>query len=104
SRRSTSRWPSYRLRCWTPIFRDPMTNTTRPSVFEAGLPTLDYDVTDPPQGIYPQFQAAQQAAPVALGPIGPEVLSYELARTVLRDPRFVVPAGIHLSAHGITSG
>ena len=32
------------------------------------------------------------------------MLSYDLARTVLRDPRFVVPAGIHLSAHGITSG
>ena len=32
------------------------------------------------------------------------MLSYELARTVLRDPRFVVPKGIHLSAHGITSG
>ena len=39
-----------------------------------------------------------------MGPIGPEVLSYDLARTVLRDPQFVVPAGIHLSAHGITSG
>jgi len=79
-------------------------DSAKPSVFEAGLPTLTYDVTDPPQQIYPQFRAAQEVAPVALGPIGPEVLSYELARTVLRDPRFVVPAGIHLSAHGITSG
>ncbi|MGV0793135.1 cytochrome P450 [Mycolicibacterium sp. XJ1819] len=75
-----------------------------PSVFDAGLPTLTYDITATPQEIYPQFHAAQQVAPVALGPIGPEVLSYELARTVLRDPRFVVPQGIHLSAHGITSG
>ncbi|MDG5482859.1 cytochrome P450 [Mycolicibacterium gadium] len=74
------------------------------NIFDAGLPTLAYDVTDTPQQIYPQFRAAQQAAPVALGPIGPEVLSYDLARTVLRDPRFVVPKGIHLSAHGITSG
>jgi cytochrome P450 len=79
-------------------------NTAKPSVFDAGLPTLTYAVTDTPQEIYPQFRAAQQVAPIALGPIGPEVLSYELARTVLRDPRFVVPAGIHLSAHGITSG
>ena len=79
-------------------------NATKPSVFDAGLPTLSYDVTDTPQQIYPQFRAAQDVAPIALGPIGPEVLSYELARTVLRDPRFVVPAGIHLSAHGITSG
>ncbi len=79
-------------------------NTAKPSVFEAGLPTLTYDFSDTPQEIYPQFQQAQRDAPIALGPIGPEVLSYELARTVLRDPRFVVPAGIHLSAHGITSG
>ncbi len=79
-------------------------DAAKPSVFDAGLPTLDYDVTDTPQEIYPQFRAAQQEAPIALGPIGPEVLSYELARTVLRDPQFVVPAGIHLSAHGITSG
>ena len=79
-------------------------NTAKPSVFEAGLPTLHYDFTDTPQDIYPQFREAQRAAPIALGPIGPEVLSYDLARTVLRDPRFVVPAGIHLSAHGITSG
>jgi len=80
------------------------TDTAKPSVFDAGLPVLSYDVTDTPQDIYPQFRAAQQAAPIALGPIGPEVLSYQLARTVLRDPRFVVPTGIHLSAHGITSG
>jgi cytochrome P450 len=79
-------------------------NTAKPSVFDAGLPTLTYDITDTPQEIYPQFRAAQQVAPIALGPIGPEVLSYEFARTVLRDPQFVVPTGIHLSAHGITSG
>ncbi|MEN4396807.1 cytochrome P450 [Mycolicibacterium senegalense] len=76
----------------------------KPSVFDAGLPTLDYSVTDTPQQIYPQFWAAQETAPIALGPIGPEVLSYEMARAVLRDPRFGIPQGIHLSAHGITSG
>ena len=79
-------------------------DTAKPSVFDAGLPTLDYSLTDTPQQIYPQFRAAQRLAPIALGPIGPEILSYELARTALRDPRFVVPQGIHLSAHGITSG
>lgn len=82
-----------------------MTGTaTKPSVFDAGLPTLTYDITATPQDIYPEFRAAQQQAPIALGPIGPEVLSYDLARTVLRDPRFGIPPGIHLSAHGITSG
>ncbi|OBI84494.1 cytochrome P450 [Mycobacterium sp. E740] len=78
--------------------------TAKPSVFDAGLPTLSYDVTAAPQEIYPEFRAAQQEAPIALGPIGPEVLSYNLARTVLRDARFGIPPGIHLSAHGITSG
>ncbi|OBB43702.1 cytochrome P450 [Mycobacterium sp. 852002-51961_SCH5331710] len=78
--------------------------TAKPSIFDAELPTLTYDITATPQEIYPQFQAALRQAPVALGPIGPEVLSYELARTILRDPRFGIPKGIHLSAHGITSG
>jgi cytochrome P450 len=74
------------------------------SIFDAGLPTLTYDVTATPQEIYPQFRAAQEVAPIALGPIGPEVLSYHLARTVLGDPRFGIPPGIHLTAHGVTSG
>jgi cytochrome P450 len=30
-------------------------DAAKPSVFEAGLPTLSYDVTDTPQEIYPQF-------------------------------------------------
>ncbi len=79
-------------------------NAAKPSVFDADLPVLTYDVTDTPQQIYPQFRAAQQVAPIALGPVGPEVLSYDLARTVLGDPRFGIPPGIHLTAHGVTSG
>jgi cytochrome P450 len=35
---------------------------------------------------------------------GPEVLSYEQVRTVLRDPRFCMPKGLVLAAQGITSG
>ena len=49
------------------------------SIFDAELPTLTYDITAAPQQIYPEFRAAQQQAPIALGPVGPEVLSYELA-------------------------
>lgn len=78
--------------------------TATPSVFDAGLPRLDYDFTAPPQQIYPQFRAAQDVAPIALGPVGPEILTYDLARTVLGDPRFGIPPGIHLTAHGVTSG
>jgi hypothetical protein len=45
--------------------------TASPSVFDAGLPTLDYDVTATPQQVYPQLLAAQRLAPIALGPVGP---------------------------------
>ncbi|UMB69612.1 cytochrome P450 [Mycobacterium paraterrae] len=78
--------------------------TVKPSVFEANLPTIEYDLAATPQLIYPQFLAARDVAPIALGPIGPEILSYELARSVLGDPRFGIPPGIHLAAQGVTSG
>src|SRR3954452_11797904 len=78
--------------------------TAIPSVFDAGLPTLDYDLTTTPAQLYPRLVAAQQQAPIALGPFGPEVLSYELVRTVLRDSRFQIPPGLNLAVQGITSG
>lgn len=80
------------------------TPTATPSVFDAGLPTLSYDVTETPRDVYARIREAQQLAPIAIGPLGPEVLSYELARAVLRDTRFVIPPGIHLAAQGVTSG
>jgi cytochrome P450 len=75
-----------------------------PNVFDAGLPTLSYDITESPHDVYPRIRAAQRLAPIAIGPLGPEVLSYELARAVLRDNRFVIPPGLHLTAQGVTSG
>ncbi|RDH76791.1 cytochrome P450 [Mycolicibacterium moriokaense] len=81
-----------------------MTTTLRPSVFDADLPTLRYEFEEPPAQVYPRIRAAQQQAPMALGPYGPEILSHELVRTVLRDPRFRIPPGMNLMAHGITSG
>jgi cytochrome P450 len=75
-----------------------------PSVFDAGLPALDYDVKETPRQVYPRIRAAQHVAPIAIGPLGPEILSYELAKTVLRDDRLVIPPGIHLTAQGVTSG
>jgi cytochrome P450 len=79
-------------------------DTASPSVFDAGLPTLDYDLTTTPAQLYPRLLAAQQQAPIALGPFGPEVLSHELVRTVLRDSRFQIPPGLSLALQGITSG
>lgn len=39
-----------------------------------------------------------------MGTHGPELLTYELVRSVLRDPRFRVPQGMFLASQGITSG
>jgi len=79
-------------------------DTAKPRVFDAGFPTLDYDLATTPAQLYPRLLAAQRQAPIALGPFGPEVLSYDLVRTVLRDSRFQIPPGLNLAAKGITSG
>ncbi|MDP7722456.1 cytochrome P450 [Mycobacterium sp. TY814] len=78
--------------------------TTPPSVFEADLPTLSYEPTETPAAVYPRIREAQRQAPIALGPFGPEVLSYHLVRSVLRDGRFQIPPGLNLVVQGITSG
>jgi cytochrome P450 len=43
-------------------------------------------------------------APVVVGPYGPGALTYDAVRTVLHDPRFIMPRGLNLVAQGITSG
>lgn len=71
---------------------------------DADLPTLDYSADENPAQVYPRLREAQEQAPVAIGPFGPEVLSYPMVRAVLRDKRFQVPQGIVLQAQGVTSG
>lgn len=75
-----------------------------PSVFDSDLPTLHYHSEETPAQVYPRLREAQRRAAVAIGPHGPEVLSYHLVRSVLRDPRFQIPPGINLLAQGIDSG
>ncbi|STZ74211.1 biotin biosynthesis cytochrome P450-like enzyme [Mycolicibacterium fortuitum] len=77
---------------------------TAPSVFDADVPALTYTLGETPFEVYPRIRAAQRRAPMAVGPIGVEILSYDLARTVLRDNRFRIPPGLHLAVQGITSG
>ena len=77
---------------------------TCPSVFDAGLPTVAYDHLRDPDEAHRVIADARRQAPIAIGPHGPEVLSYELVRTVLRDPRFVTVQGLTLAVQGITSG
>jgi cytochrome P450 len=82
-----------------------MTVGTAPlKVFDADLPTLSYSADETPAAVYPRFQEAQQQAPIAIGPFGPEILSYHLVRSVLRDGRFQIPPGIVLQVQGVSSG
>ena len=70
-----------------------------PSVFDAGLPSVDYlDLHDPFEA-HRVIAAARQQAPIAMGPHAPEVLTYELVRTVLRDARFITARGLGLRPH-----
>jgi cytochrome P450 len=78
--------------------------TAPASVFDADLPTLTYSDEETPAEVYPRLQEAQRQAPVALGPHGPEVLSYHLVRSILRDSRFQIPPGLNLLVQGISSG
>jgi cytochrome P450 len=75
-----------------------------PSVFEAGLPTINYEHAQHPDEAHAVIGRARAKAPIAIGPYGPELLTYDLVHTVLRDPRFRMPQGMFLAAQGITSG
>ena len=78
--------------------------STCPSVFDAELPSLTYDDSPNPEDAHRRIRQARQQAPIALGPHGPELLTYDLVRTILRDSRFAMPQGLGLEAQGITSG
>jgi cytochrome P450 len=75
-----------------------------PSVFDAGLPAIAYDHLTDPEEAHRILADARRQAPIAIGRYGPEVLSSEAVRTVLRDNRFVTAQGLGLDAQGVTSG
>ncbi len=75
-----------------------------PSVFEADLPTVEYEEASSPDEAHRNLRKALEQGPIAMGAHGPEILSYELVRTTLRDSRFQVPRGLGLETQGITSG
>src|SRR5215469_2021827 len=79
-------------------------DTLARNLFEVAWPTFAYhEVVDPVEA-HDMIRRAHQQAPIALGPYGPEVLSYDLVRTVLRDSRFAMPRGMSLVVQGISSG
>jgi cytochrome P450 len=75
-----------------------------PSVFDAGLPTINYAHAQHPDVAHAIIREARADAPIAIGPYWPELLTYDLVHATLRDPRFRVPQGMFLAAQGITSG
>ena len=74
------------------------------NIFDLALPTITYHDARDPDEIHRLIAQARRQSPIAQGPYGPEVLSYELVRAVLRDPRFAMPRGIGLVVQGIDSG
>ena len=75
-----------------------------PSVFEADLPSVAYEEATSPDEAHRNLRKALEQGPIAMGPHGPEILSYELVRRTLRDSRFRPPPGLGLEAQGIISG
>jgi len=82
-----------------------MTVDTHPrSIFDLGLPTIAYHDVAEPDHAHHLIRQTREQAPIALGPYGPELLTYDLVRTALRDSRFAMPRGINLVVQGISSG
>jgi cytochrome P450 len=79
-------------------------DTHTATIFERTWPTFAYQEAQDPVEMHRIISQAHQHAPIAVGPYGPEVLSYDLVRTLLRDSRFAMPRGISLVVQGITSG
>ena len=75
-----------------------------PTIYEADLPTVSYEDAPTPQIAHERLKQARQQGAIAMGAHGPEILSYELAHTALRDHRLAPPPGLGLEAQGITSG
>jgi cytochrome P450 len=75
-----------------------------PTIFEADLPTVSYVEAPTPEVAHQALKQARQQFPIAMGAHGPEIMSYELAHTALRDHRMCPPPGLGLEAQGITSG
>lgn len=80
------------------------TTDARLSVFDAGLPTVAYHGVRCPDEAHDIIAAARRQAPIAMGPFGPELLTYDLVRLALRDSRFAMPQANGMAMQGITAG
>jgi hypothetical protein len=74
------------------------------AIEDIAFPAICYDADTDPDELRAMLAEAQRQGSIALGPYVPEVLSYDLVRTVLRDSRFAMPQGMGLVVQGIDSG
>lgn len=81
-----------------------MTAHALPTLTQLDLPTIAYDDADTIEDVHDVLRQAREQGTFALGPLGPEILTYDLVRQVLRDSRFAMPRGLALAVQGITSG
>ncbi|RDH80442.1 cytochrome P450 [Mycolicibacterium moriokaense] len=81
-----------------------MINMSTPTVFEADLPTVEYEDASTPDEAHRNLRKALERGPIAMGAHGPEILRHDLVRATLRDSRFQVPRGLGLETQGITDG
>jgi cytochrome P450 len=80
------------------------TAAKRVSVFDAALPAIDYHGVRQPDEAHRIIARVRRQSPIAIGPYGPELLTHDLVRSVLRDPRFAMPPANGLAMQGVTSG
>jgi cytochrome P450 len=80
------------------------TAAKRVSVFDAPPPAIDYHGVVQPEEAHRIIARVRSQSPIAMGPYGPELLTYDLVRSVLRDPRFAMPPANGLAMQGVTSG
>ncbi|WP_326545078.1 cytochrome P450 [Mycolicibacterium sp. ND9-15] len=88
----------------SPTVSTALMDRQRPTVYEADVPSVSYEDAASAHEAHRRLAEARNAGPIAMGAHGPELLTYELARTALRDHRMCVPQGLGLEAQGITSG
>jgi hypothetical protein len=68
-----------------------MTTSICPTVWEAGLPSIAYDHLNDPDEAHRVIRQARRQGPIAIGPHGPEILSYNWSAPCCATPASPLP-------------
>jgi cytochrome P450 len=68
------------------------------------LPRLEYMQLQDPEAAHRVIACARNEAPIAIGALGPELLTHDLVGAMLRDTRFAVAGRAAVEAQGLTAG